>query len=218
MQPPPFCSTTSEDGYYCRTMRVFVLCTGRTGSVTFAHAASHATNFSVGHESQIGLARDRLNYPDAHIEVDNRLSWFTGSLGKMYPDAFYVHLVRAEDEVVASYRRRSVDAWSAHRRFRFDLRRIASRARETSIVDAFGHGILGRSRPWRHDEIDDTLRLFYQTVNDNISAHVMTRQHIVVDLATLPDQFPTFWEAIGAEGDLDKAMESLHVRRNISRP
>lgn len=75
---------------------VFVLCTGRCGSVTFAQAASHVTNASVGHETRshmVGAAR--MAYPIGHIEVDNRLSWTLGRLDQAFGrDAFYVHLLR----------------------------------------------------------------------------------------------------------------------------
>jgi hypothetical protein len=38
---------------------------------------------------------ERLLYPEDHIEIDNRLSWFLGKLDEKYGDnAFYVHLRR----------------------------------------------------------------------------------------------------------------------------
>ena len=54
-------------------MRVFILCTGRTGSTTIIKAARHIKNYTADHES---LARkfgeDRFKYPDNHIEADNQ--------------------------------------------------------------------------------------------------------------------------------------------------
>jgi hypothetical protein len=45
-------------------MNVFVLCTGRCGSTTFARACRHMTNYGVGHESRIGkLGEERLAFP-----------------------------------------------------------------------------------------------------------------------------------------------------------
>lgn len=63
---------------------VFVLCTGRCGSTTlFAQACQHIENYTASHESKIFLLGDkRLEYSQNHIEVDNRLSWFLGSLEK----------------------------------------------------------------------------------------------------------------------------------------
>src|SRR4029079_4844381 len=89
-------------------MRVFVLCSGRCGSTNFALACRHFTNYTVGHEQNTGrIGESRLAYPDDHIEVDNRLSWYLGGLGERYgDDAFYVHLTREEDDVAASFSRR----------------------------------------------------------------------------------------------------------------
>lgn len=55
-----------------------MLCTGRCGSVTFTTACRHASHYSVGHEL-LGL-RHGLLYPDRHIEVNNRLVWYLGTL------------------------------------------------------------------------------------------------------------------------------------------
>jgi hypothetical protein len=93
-------------------MNVFVLCTGRCGSVTFSKACSHITNFTSGHESrrkEWGAAR--LAYPDNHIETDNRLAWLLGRLDATYGrDARYVLLTRNEDDVVESFVRKDADA------------------------------------------------------------------------------------------------------------
>ena len=79
-------------------MNVFVLTTGRSGSVTFAEACRHITNYTAGHETRVGLVGDdRLAYPGDHIEVDDRLAWLLGRLEDAYGDAaFYVHLRRDE--------------------------------------------------------------------------------------------------------------------------
>jgi len=84
-------------------MRIFVLCTGRCGSMTFAKACSHITNYTSAHES--GRYVD-WSYQDNHIEVDNRLSWFLGTLAERYPDSMFVHLSRNRDAVIESFTRR----------------------------------------------------------------------------------------------------------------
>ena len=86
-------------------MNVFVLCTGRCGSTTFARACSHIENFGVAHESRCAqLGDSRFAYPENHIEVDNRLSWLLGRLDRAYgDDAFYVHLRRPDQQVAASF-------------------------------------------------------------------------------------------------------------------
>lgn len=76
-------------------MRVFVLTTGRSGSVTFARSCSHITNYSSAHESRAAeYGAARFDYADQHIEIDNRLSWFLGGLEERFPEARYVHLRR----------------------------------------------------------------------------------------------------------------------------
>ena len=104
-----------------RFSHVFVLCTGRCGSVSFAKACGHFSNYTAGHESNRYPGSVRLVYPEAHIEVDNRLAWLLGGLDERYgDDAFYVHLVRNEEQVAASYDRR----WH----------------HQTSLMRAFGPG------------------------------------------------------------------------------
>ncbi|MFM8634352.1 MAG: hypothetical protein ACKOEX_06015, partial [Planctomycetia bacterium] len=69
-----------------RFRHVFVLCTGRCGSVTFAKACGHFRNYSTGHETNRAPGPARLAYPDGHIEIDNRLAWFLGGLEERYGD------------------------------------------------------------------------------------------------------------------------------------
>ena len=90
-------------------MNVFVLCTGRCGSVTFYKACQHITNYTAGHESKTNcLFDDRVDFPDNHIEIDNRLSWFLGKLERVYntKKVFYVHLLRSRKETADSFNKR----------------------------------------------------------------------------------------------------------------
>ena len=49
-------------------MNVFVLSSGRSGTVTFAAACKHIKGYSVGHEQNVYLTgKDRFSYPDNHI-------------------------------------------------------------------------------------------------------------------------------------------------------
>ncbi|MHC4834220.1 MAG: hypothetical protein ACYTFH_10095, partial [Planctomycetota bacterium] len=60
-------------------MNVFILSTGRAGSMSFERACSHITNYSAGHETRSGfLGQRRFDYPQNHIESDNRLAWLLG--------------------------------------------------------------------------------------------------------------------------------------------
>jgi len=86
-------------------MNVFVLNTGRCGSTTFIKACNHITNFSCAHESRAGiLGEEHFDYPENHIEADNRLSWLLGRLERAYgDDAIYVHLKRNENDTAHSF-------------------------------------------------------------------------------------------------------------------
>ena len=105
-------------------MRVFILCTGRTGSKSLIKACEHITNYTASHESRSKLiGENRFRYPDDHIEADNRLSWFLGTLDKKYgKEAFYVHLKRDKTKVIDSFSQR----WT----------------NQGSILKAFSEGIL----------------------------------------------------------------------------
>ncbi|MGC1249126.1 MAG: hypothetical protein WA865_23155, partial [Spirulinaceae cyanobacterium] len=89
-------------------MNIFVLNTGRCGSTTFIEACKHISNFSSAHESRSKLlGEDRLNYPNNHIEADNRLSWVLGRLDKVYGnDAVYIHLKRDDNATARSFVKR----------------------------------------------------------------------------------------------------------------
>lgn len=89
-------------------MNVFVLNTGRCGSTTFVVACRHISNYTSGHETRCALlGAERFDYPNPHIEADNRLSWLLGRLQRHYGDnAFYVHLKRSDEETAKSFVKR----------------------------------------------------------------------------------------------------------------
>ena len=120
-------------------MRVFVLNTGRCGSMTTIKACEHLTNYTAGHETRTGAIGDRrLDYPDRHVEADNRLSWFLGILGERFGDGpLYVHLRRDPEEVAASFLRR----WRSWR----------TSAAGSSVLGAFAHGLLIHHEEWGGD-------------------------------------------------------------------
>lgn len=177
-------------------MNVFVLCTGRCGSTTFARACSHIRNFSAAHESRTGrLGDDRLRYAPQHIEIDNRLAWLLGRLEAAYgPKAFYVHLQRNRSEVAASFARRA----------------------NRGIMRAYGGDgiLLGLSSD------TDALELafdYIDTVTANITAFLRDKPHrLAFPLEQARTVFPEFWARIGAEGDLGAALDEFGVRHNAS--
>lgn len=176
-------------------MNVFILNSGRCGSTTFIRACSHIRNFSALHESRCGLiGSERLNYPDNHIEADNRLSWFLGRLDREYGDsAFYVHLSRGRDNTAASFARRS----------------------EFGIMQAYREGIVLelQGEPGAHAIALDYL----DTVEANIDCFLKDKPHqMAFQLESAQADFATFWQRIGAEGDLPAALAEWNKHYNAS--
>ena len=85
-------------------MNIFVLCTGRSGSVSLYKICKHIENYTSDHESRKSLD---FSYNENHIEIDNRLCWFLGRLDQTYGDnAIYVHLKRDKNKIAESYSKR----------------------------------------------------------------------------------------------------------------
>lgn len=155
-------------------MNVFVLCAGRTASTTFAKASSYIEGFTAGHETRANrFFADRVAYPANHIEVDNRLAFFLGQLDAKFGDsAYYVHLMRDEDKVAASYRER----WY----------------RKHSIVRAFYHNVMMvddfSSR--RHM---DACRFYVETNRANIESFLKDKSHVFLfDVDNAKEEFERF--------------------------
>lgn len=178
-------------------MRVFIICTGRTGSHNIAKACSFIENYTSGHETRIAMsASEKLNYPDNHIEADNRLSWLLGSLDKRFEDndTIYVHLKRDPALVAKSYNRR----W--HLRY--------------SIVRAFSSGILMKNS--RQDDIK-SCNDYVEVVNDNIEFFLKSKSNkLTINIENIDNDFKAFWKLINAEGDLEAALKCLSEPSNKS--
>lgn len=177
---------------------VFVLCTGRCGSTTFAKASAHATNFTAAHESRSHMTGPRrFAYAQGHIEVDNRLAWNLGRLDRAYGDtAHYVHLLRDPQAVAASFIGRQnyglIKAWRETM-----LLNLVLRAPKTDIALIAA------------DMID--------TITTNISHFLRDKTHVMtIHMETIAADFPAFWRWIGATGDLDAAMAEWQVRHNAT--
>ncbi len=170
-------------------MNVFVLCTGRCGSTTFARACGHISNYSVAHESRAHLiGDDRLRYPLRHIEIDNRLSWYLGRLEAEYGDeAFYVHLKRDVSKTARSFLKR----------YSYGIIRAYARA-----------VVLGG----RHIPLDVCID-YCHTVNSNIASYLRTKSNTMTfQLENAKVDFLTFWERIRAEGDFSAAVSEWNSR------
>ena len=178
-------------------MNVFVLNTGRCGSTTFIHACEHMRNFSAGHETRVHLhGSRRLNYPQNHIEADNRLCWLLGRLDEKYGDqAFYVHLHRNPEATARSFARRM----------------------DFGIMQAWREGVLlggeAQASPL------ELARDYVDSVEANIRLFLRDKSHCLeVRLEQAAADFAGFWQAIGAQGDLDAALAEWKVRHNASEP
>ncbi len=180
--------------------RVFILSTGRCGSMTFAYACRHLTNYSAAHESltaQHGAAR--FAYPDRHIESDNRLSWMLGDVAARFdPErTLYVHLTRDAEEVAQSYLKR------------WDLR--------SGIIRPFSQSIVLRVQDWPEAERVELARFYVQVVTANITEFLshQPRTHAMT-LENIQSDFPRFLDLIGAEGDFDAAMKEWSTAHHAS--
>jgi len=168
--------------------------------MTFSRACEHITNYTSGHESRSRLiGDDRFDYPDWHIEADNRLAWFPGALDQKFgKEALYVHLLRDRTQAVESYNRRWV--------------------RNGSLVRAYCEGILQiaihtLNRKRRIKVVGD----FYDQVNENIRQFLKDKDKVLtLRIEEMEEGFPEFWQEIGAEGNLELAMETLKVAHNRS--
>lgn len=166
-------------------VNVFILSTGRCGSTTFTKACQHINNYTVLHESKCTeLGINRFDYPENHIEADNRLSWFLGRLDQKYgDDAFYVHLSRNLQQTITSFSRRE----------------------SFGIMKAYKEGILlGGEIEQSAEEIAAD---YIQTIESNISCFLKDKSNkMLFSLENARTDFEMFWKKIEATGDLEAAL------------
>lgn len=176
-------------------MNVFILNSGRCGSTTFIKACQHITNYSCAHESLLTeVGTQRFNYPDKHIEADNRLSWMLGRLDESYGDnAFYVHLTRNTQDTINSFSKRI----------------------NFGILKAYEQGIL------MHDQHrlapQDIASDYINTINSNIKLFLRNKSRKMdISLEAITTDFPVFWKAISAQGNLENALKEWQINYNAS--
>lgn len=174
-------------------MRVFVVGTGRCGTMTFAKACSHITNYTSGHESHAGTLR--TDFPDNHIEVDAHLYHYLSLLLQKYPRACYVHLVRDREACVQSLAKRASFQWWA--KFAFQIK--DDKADQRKLAELF------------YDNTNNTIEQL-------LKPHNSMRFTITESSSVMPKiLWSIFWKSIGAEGDHDKALEEFSIRHNASK-
>lgn len=183
-------------------MNIFVLSPGRSGSMTFARACSHITNFTSAHESatkELSHERYTLKYPDNHIEIDNRLCWFIGTLDKLYgDDAYYVKLNRDRQKLINSFSKRV--------------------KLKSGIIRAFAVGIM-QQKPMSIPSVGYkwAINNYLTTIDNNIDLllkHKTNVSYINIDNAL--DEFIDFWDNIRAEGNLNTALGEFKIIYNKS--
>ena len=199
-------------------MRVFVLSTGRCGSTTFARACQSAIgNYTAAHESRSGIADEtRLDYPDQHIEVDNRLTFFLGGLAARYPSrVFYVHLKRDEAAVARSFLARWPKRGPAALRPSL-RRRLANPAGwSTNLIGGYASGVILGGPNWASEaERFATCQLYVRSTTENIAEFLTDKPHMTIDIETAGESFGEFCDRIGAECDLATAVYELLLRYN----
>lgn len=181
-------------------MNVFVLCTGRSGSTTFAKACGHFSNYTAGHETRARIigAAERLAFPANHIEVDHHLNRQLGALDERYGDsATYVHLLR-DRQAVARSLARLIDG-------------------PHSSVRAFAASTLMRPH-LKPDELLPVCLDYVDTVTANIRAFLRDKSRVhTIHVEDPSDSFDAFAVAIGARGDLEAARRELATVHNRKR-
>lgn len=177
-------------------MRVFVLNTGRCGSVTLSRALAHLENYTVGHETRMGeVGAKRLDYPEHHVEIDNRLAWFLGGLDQRYGGGpLYVHLRRDPEAVARSFAKR----------------------RDRGIMRAFADGVV--FPPADPQQTLEAARMYVATVTENIESFLRDKpERMTVHLAEHQTWFPALWARLGGRGDMSAALREFDTRHNASR-
>lgn len=173
-------------------MKVFVLGTGRCGTMTFAKACSHITNYTSGHETHAG--RIDLNFPNNHIEIDAHLCHYLSILLQKYPTAVYVHLQRNQEDCIKSLsKRRSFVSWA---NFAFQIKRTLTPAEYKKLAE-----------------------IHYHNTNDMIPRLIHSENkatYIHVDIEQALQQWLQFWTTLSAKGAFNRAAREFYFRYNSS--
>jgi hypothetical protein len=179
-------------------MRVFVTGTGRCGTVTFAKACRHISNYTAGHETKTGAVTD-LRYPDRHIEVAPHLVWVMPQLLDKYPNAFWVHLRRDATACITSLSKRQ------------SLFKFA----------AFAHGFKLKPDANKPVILRQLAALHYHNVNGAIEAFLEARRCpefcMTIHIEGAAKLWPTFCKSIAAQDARAKALQTLKHKHNTSR-
>lgn len=171
-------------------MNIFVVGTGRCGTVTFSKAAAHCTNYSVGHETKAGRVAD-WHYPDNHIEVSSQLVIAIPLLRKRYPDAQWIHLVREREACSRSL------------------------ARMTHVMRAFSWVWFQQPAP----SLPAAGEVVYDLVNGLCEDMLgESWDYYRLQLERVHDDWRVCWDFMECEGDYEKSLAEWNTRHNAYRP
>lgn len=176
-------------------MNVFVVGTGRCGTLTFSRACQHMDNFTAQHHGAIGPSDLRPQwyegYADNHIEVNPYLSWFLPVLVESYPDALFIHLRRHKEEVVNSWVRRG-----------------------KSYIPGRFPKMLGVPT----DDFRRVCEIQYDVTTRNIELMADHCNLHTLWLHEIKDQWRAFWDRVGARGDFEGSLAEWDTKYNASKP
>jgi hypothetical protein len=139
---------------------------------------------------------DRVEHPDNHIEVDNRLSWLLGRLDRVYGDeAFYVHLKRDREATAKSFTRR------------YDM----------GIIEAYRKRVIWQADGDPAVKSIDICKHYCDTVNSNIEFFLKNKTKTMqFRLQSAEGDFRTFWDRIGAGENLSTSVQEWQRKYNVS--
>ena len=182
---------------------IFILSAGRCGSMTIIRACEHITNYTSDHESgrlQKSHKKYNLIYPEYHIESDNRLTWFLGSLQKMYGnEAFYLKLTRNKKNIIDSY--------------------LMRKSFNQGIIPAYAINIFQQNK-WKISKkgYKWAVEHYVNTSYNNIDYFLEDKQHkLEIDIDNPLDKFKLFWNNIQAKGNIQLALNEFSSNYNSSK-
>ena len=176
-------------------MNIFVLCTGRSGSVSLYKICKHIENYTSDHESRKSLD---FSYNENHIEIDNRLCWFLGRLDQTYGDnAIYVHLKRDKNKIAESYSKRFYYKRGISMGYKYNLLRTKQRSEKNDL---------------------EICKDMIETMESNISLFLKDKtKTLEINLETFKEDISKFWNYINAKGNLENALKELDTIHNPSK-
>lgn len=182
-------------------MKVIVLCSGRSGSTTLYRACQFIDDFTVGHESRVELlGAERFDFPDQHIEIDNRLIWQLGNLGQHIGDqAMYVHLIRERSAVKQSFINRLYQPKSIFYSYCESIKKSTPEKLCANEIALLSDDFL--------DNIDANIRYFLKDKTHQMEFHIENYHQ----------DFASFWKFINATGDYEKALAEWSNKHNSSK-